>query len=289
MRPMKRREMLRISGAGLCAAAIGNRAVGAAAAPRQPGIALQLYSVRHACAEDFDAALEAVAGIGCKAVEFAGYYKYRDDAAGLRKRLDELGLAVAGTHVGAGTLTDPKAIEFHRTIGCRRLIVPGDKRVRDAEKSKEFAELLNRAAETLKPHGMFCGYHNHTHEFAQAGDGDKTWWDLLAERTAGDVVLQMDVGHVTRAGCDPVSYLRKYPGRTRTAHFSPAVAKGDKEAKIFIGEDSIAWREVIAACREVGGTDWFIVEQEKRPGDLTQLECAERSLNGLKAIIAGMG
>jgi len=57
-----------------------------------------------------------------------------------------------------------------------------------------------KAAETLKPHGMFCGYHNHTREFGKSGDGDKTWWDLLAERTSSDVVLQMIPGpHPHRA------------------------------------------------------------------------------------------
>ena len=76
---------------------------------------------------------------------------------------------------------------------------------------------------------MFCGYHNHTHEFGASGDGDKTWWDLLAERTRNEVVLQMDVGHLTRAGRDPVAYLKKYPGRTRTAHISPAVVRDGKD------------------------------------------------------------
>jgi len=285
---MKRRHMMKITGAGICAAAASNRA-GAAGAAGQPGIALQLYSVRHECGKDFDAALEAVAGIGCKAVEFAGYYNYSDDAAGLKKRLDDLGLAVAGTHVGARALTDPKAIEFHQTIGCKYLIVPGDGRVRHAGKSKEFAELLNKAAETLKPHGMFCGYHNHSHEFKPAGDDSrKTWWDLLAERTSDDVVLQMDVGWVVHAGCDPVAYLKKYPGRTRTAHFKPAVRRGDKDAKPIIGRDSVAWQDVITSCREAGGTEWFIVEQEQRPGNLSQLECAALSLKGLKEILAAM-
>jgi len=281
---LTRREWLKTTGMGICAA--GMPGIGLCAlASKQPGLALQLYSVRHACGEDFDATLEAVAKMGFQAVEFAGYYAYRDDAAGLRKRLDELGLAVAGTHVGARALTDPKTVAFHETIACTYLIVAGDGRVRDPEKSKAFAEDMNTAAAFLKPHGMFCGYHNHSHEFKPAGEDGKTWWDLLAERTHKDVVLQMDVGWVAHAGRDPVTYLKKYPGRTRTAHFKAFVARGDKGKQPFVGEDSIAWQDVIAACREVGGTEWFIVEQEKRPGNMTQLECAERSLKGLREVM----
>jgi len=144
---------------------------------------------------------------------------------------------------------------------------------------------MNQAAETLKAHDMFCGYHNHPTEFQKSNAVDKTWWDLFAERTSKDVVLQMDVGWVTHAGRDPVQYLRKYPGRTRTAHFKPAVVGADKSRKPIIGEDSVPWKGVIAACRDVGGTEWFIVEQENYLPGKTPLECSELSLKGLKNLL----
>lgn len=280
-----RREMLKLAGTGLCTVAIPGLGIGAVDNKR-PGLALQLYSVRRACGKNFDKALESVAKMGFEAVEFAGYYKYKDKPTELRRRLDDLGLKVAGTHVGAGVLSDPKAIEFHQTLGCKYLIVPADGRVRDKEKSKEFAELLNQAAENLEKHGMYCGYHNHAHEFNSATEDGKTWWDLLAQRTSEDVVLQMDVGWVVHAGRDPVEYLRKYPGRTRTVHFKPAVRKGEEGKTPIIGQDSVPWKEVIAASREVGGTEWFIVEQEKYPGGKTPMESSKLSLEGLEEIIA---
>ena len=276
--------MLKMIGSGICAAGLPRIGLGAESGKRI-GIALQLYSVRNQIGKDCDKVLEEIAKMGYEAVEFAGYFKYRDDAAGLRKTLDAHGLKVAGTHVGARVLSDPKAIEFHRTIGCKNLILPSDPRFCDAEKSKELADFMNQAAETLKAHGMCCGYHNHPTEFQKSNDGDKTWWDLFAERTTKDVVLQMDVGWVTHAGRDPVLFLRKYPGRTRTAHFKPAVVGGDKTRKPIIGEDSVPWKEVIAVCREVGGTEWFIVEQENYLPGKTPLECSELSLKGLKNIL----
>jgi len=65
-------------------------------------IALQLYSVRQDCAKDLPGTLAAVAKMGYDGVEFAGYHGR--SAAELRKMCDDLGLKVAGTHIGLDTL-----------------------------------------------------------------------------------------------------------------------------------------------------------------------------------------
>src|SRR5262249_31063595 len=154
------------------------------AAPRRIPLALQLYSVREDCARDFDGTLAKVAAMGFEGVEFAGYHNYAKDPDGLRKKLDQLKLKAAGTHIRAAAFAADKLAEtvaFHKTIGCRFLIVAGDRRFTDPEGSKEYAKALNDGAVALKPHGMSCGHHNHTDEFKMA-DG-KTYWDLFAERT----------------------------------------------------------------------------------------------------------
>src|SRR4026207_2569221 len=79
---------------------------------------LQLYSVRNECAKDLDGTVAAVAKMGYKAVEFAGYHGR--DAKGLRKLLDALGLKCCGTHTGLDTLLGDdlsKTIEFNHTLG----------------------------------------------------------------------------------------------------------------------------------------------------------------------------
>jgi hypothetical protein len=58
-----------------------------------------------------------------------------------------------------------------------------------------------------------------------------------------------------------------------------------KGSKPIIGEDSVPWKEVIAVCREVGGSEWFIVEQENYLPGKTPLECSVLSLKGLKTIL----
>ena len=264
----------------------------------QPGgaipIAVQLYSVRGDCAKNFDAALTEVAKMGFAGVEFAGYYNYASKAKDLRQRLDDLNLKVAGTHTGTGTLLGDAlktTIEFHQVIGCKYLIVPGDKDFTDPEKSKALAETFNKTAEILAPIGMACGYHNHTSEFKK--DGDKTFWDLFAERTSKDVVLQQDCGWTAEAGLNPVDLMKRFPGRMKTTHFKPTVvrketekASGEEPArKAILGQDSVDWMAVYAACRNVGGTEWIIVEQETYPDGKPPMECTRLSLAGLRRII----
>jgi sugar phosphate isomerase/epimerase len=282
---VSRRDLLKFTAAGAVVAGLPRLSAWAnVAKTAKPGIALQLYSVRDDCAKDFDRALEEVAKMGFEAVEFAGYHAYADNPKGLRKRLDDLGLKVAGTHVGTDRLVGdalPKTVEFHKIIGCKYLIVPGDQRFTDPVKSKELAEIFNQAAKNLKKDGMYTGYHNHTREFDK--DGEKSYWELFAERTTADVVLQQDVGWTTTAGADPVALIRKYPGRHQIIHCKPAVV-GDK-GKAYIGQDSVKWTEIFKACEEVGGTQWYTVEQEVYPDGKSPMECTKISLAGLKKIL----
>jgi sugar phosphate isomerase/epimerase len=251
----------------------------------RPRISVQLYSVRDDCAKDFDTALAQLAQMGFAGVEFAGYHKYSGKAQELRQKLDELKLVAAGTHLGISSFRGDelkRTIEFHQLLGCRFLMVPGDKDFTDPEKSKALAETFNQTAAVLKPLGMFCGYHNHKSEFKK--DGDKTYWDLFAERTSTDVVLQQDCGWTAAAGLDPAALVRRYPGRTKIPHFKPTVVNDEPGKKAILGQDSVNWAAVLAACREVGGTEWVTIEQEIYPDGKSPMACTELSLAGLKKI-----
>ena len=257
-----RREVLRAVGLGTAGLAMPAR--WSAGAPAPIPVAVQLYSVRDDCRKDFDAALAQVAAMGFAGVEFAGYYHYEGKPVELRRRLDDLNLKAAGTHIRTAAFADDaiqRTIEFHQAIGCRFLIVPGDAAFTDPEKSRSLADTFNKTAARLKPLGMACGFHNHKGEFAT--DGGKTYWDLFAERTTADVILQQDCGWTAAAGFDPVELIRKHPGRTKTTHFKATVLPQHAQTrKAFLGEDSVDWAAVYAACVSVGGTEWIIVEQE---------------------------
>lgn len=278
-RKLLHRSLMAVSAAGLSPLTL-------TAAGKKLPVALQLYSVRTDCAKDLDAALAQVAKLGFDGVEFAGYHKYAGKAKDLRAKLDELGLRVAATHIPSASFRGDAlktTIEFHQTIGCRFLVVPGDRDFVDPEKSKAFADLMNQSTEVLKPLNMACGYHNHAHDFKK--DGDKTYWDLFAERTSNDVILQQDCGWTAAAGFDPVEMMKRYAGRMKSTHFKPTVVGDAPGKKAFLGEDSVDWVAVIAACREVGGTEWITLEQEKYPDGKTPFEASAVSFATLKKLL----
>jgi len=238
-------------------------------------IALQLYSVREDCARDLEETLEAVADIGYDGVEFAGYHGR--SAEELRGMLDELGLRVAGTHTGVDTLLGSeldKSIEFNRVLGNPFLIVPS--LPEEMKKSKaswlEAVHLLNSVAERLRPEGMRVGYHNHAIEF-QPMEGEQPW-DVIFGAAHPDVVMQLDVGNAMLGGVKPnevLEILRRYPGRATTVHLKAFSSVNDLA---LLGEGEMDWSEFFSLCEAVGGTEWYIVEQEKYP--FTPLECAKR-------------
>lgn len=273
-----------VKSSALTAAALaGNRVLAAPAAGRSIPIAVQLYSVRDDCGKDFDAALAAVAKIGCAGVEFAGYHKYAGKAKELRAKLDELGLKVAATHIGTNTLRGNalnQTIEFHKEIGCKYLIVPGDGDFTNPDKSKALAEFFNETAAKLKPHGLACGYHNHTGEFAKSGGSNH--WELFAERTNKDVVLQVDCGWAAAAGQDCADLMKRHPGRMKVVHIKPTVFGDAAGKKAIFGQDSVNWGPVLTACRELGGTEWLTLEQEAYPDGKSAMECTALSFAALK-------
>ena len=256
-------------------------------------VGLQLYSVRDALGKDFEGTLKQVAEMGFEGVEFAGGFgKYAKDPEGLRKLLDSLKLKAAGTHTGAGTLAGDKlkdTIAFYKTLGCTLLIVPGDGRyTKSAQTNKEYCEFMTKTAEALKAEGMFTGHHNHTGEFAVEKESGKTYFDLFAERTSKDVVIQQDMGHTMAANVDPIAIVKKYPGRIKTTHIKNRPAKSTGK-KPYVGEDNFDWKAYVPACYEVGGTEWFTLEQEEYPDGKTSLECTKISMDGFQGVLKALG
>ena len=244
-------------------------------------IALQLYSVREACQEDFPGTLKAIAEMGYEGVDFAGYYGY--EAREIRRMLDDLGLAVAGCHTSLDTLMGDelaKTIEFHHILGNKYLIVPSIPEEYRSSRDAwlRMADLFNEIAAKLEPEGMFTGYHNHHVEFQPYEDG-MTPWDVLFSNTRPEVVMQLDVGNCLRGGGDPVSYLRRYPGRTKTLHVKDYAA--DRE-DVLVGEGDVNWPEIFEIVESQGATEWYIVEQERYP--YPPLESVRRCLQNLRAL-----
>jgi sugar phosphate isomerase/epimerase len=242
-------------------------------------IALQLYSIREACQEDFPGTLEAVAEMGYEGVDFAGYYGY--EAPEIRAMLDDLGLRVAGCHTALSTLMGDQfeqTVDFNHILGNEYLVVPGlpQERRNSREAWLETAGIFNDIAAKLEPEGMYTGYHNHHIEFTPYDDG-RTPWDVFFGNTNDRVVMQIDIGNALHGGGDPVAYLRRYPGRALTVHLKEYAADKDK---VILGEGDVDWDAVFEEVERQGVTEWYIVEQENYP--YPPLESVKRCLDNLR-------
>ena len=243
-------------------------------------IGLQLYSVREDCARDLPGVLAAVAKMGYDGVEFAGYYGR--SAQELRRMLDDNGLQCCGTHIGLDTLLGdalPATVEFNQALGNRFLIVPGLAEERRNSKAawQETARLMNGIADRLQPHGMRIGYHNHWIEF-QPLDGELPW-DTFFGNTRPEVVMQFDTGNALHGGAEAPEFLRRYPGRAATVHLKEYSGSYDRA---LLGEGDVDWKTIFDLCENVGGTEWYIVEQESYA--YPPLECVDRCLQNLRAM-----
>ena len=257
-----RRDLLKFSAGAAAVWATGTtlRADEAKSDKKIP-IGVQLYSVRDVCGKDVPGTLQAIAKMGYQGVDFAGYYGR--SAKDLRKMLDDAGLIACGTHTGLDSISEKNlknTVEFNQTLGNKYLIVPGGVNGKTADDIIKIAKRFNEAAEKVKADGMQVGYHAHGGDFKKI-DGE-TIWDIFFSHTNPEVVMQLDIGNSMGGGADPVAILKKFPGRATTVHLKEH--GGPKGAAI--GEGNAPWKEVFQLCETIGGTKWYIVEQEAYQG-----------------------
>ena len=275
-----RRDFLKASVATAAIAAIPGNIWAQQGRKRPIQIGVQLYSVRGDAEKDLLNVLKTLSGYGYQGVEFAGYYGH--SAEEIKKMLDEAKIVCCGTHAQYASLQDDvleETIAFNKTIGNRLLIVPslpGDA-LASAEAVQKTAKWFNSLAEKLKPHGMFTGYHAHAGDFEKLPDG-KTKWDLLFELTSKPVVMQIDIGNCMDGGGDPIAVIKKFPGRAKSVHLK----EHGGEDNAVIGNGDAPLKEAIELCKTIGGTRWFVVEQERYPEGLTPLEACGQCLENAK-------
>lgn len=269
---LSRRTFLALAGA----LPLASRA--ACAASKVP-VGLELYSVRDFLARDLTGTVRAVAALGYQVVEFySPYLQWTPQAASdVRKLLDDLGITCPSTHNGH-TVFAPgglqQAIDLNRAIGSTTIIMASAGPAQTADDWKAVADRLNAAADTLRPLGMVAGFHNHAVEWKPV-DGQRPM-DILAARTAKDVVLQFDVGTAVEAGADPIAWITANPGRIRSLHCKDWAAGGKGYAVLF-GEGDAPWKAIVDASESVGGVQYYLIEQEAGPVE-EQMKRAELCL-----------
>jgi len=247
-------------------------------------VGLELYSVRDALKGDPEGTVRAVAAMGYQAVEFyAPYFAWTDaQAKSMRKVMDDAGIRCYSTHnnedfFGAGKIE--RARDLNLILGSKYVVQAWSDPKPDLDAWKALAGKLNAAAEKLEPSGLRIGYHNHDAEWRPVG-GQRPM-EILAKNTKPSVMLQLDVGTCVEAGSDPVAWIRANPGRIRSIHCKDWSPEPDKGYKVLFGEGKADWKGIFQAAQSMGGTEYYLVEQEG--SRFPELETARRCLEAFQA------
>jgi sugar phosphate isomerase/epimerase len=196
-------------------------------------------------AKDVAATLQAVAGIGYRAVEFAGYFGHTPGE--IRDLLARFDLAAPSSHVDAQDLReDPRpAVEAAATVGHDYLTIawlrPEDRQTQDDY--RRWADVINRTAEVCREHGLRAAYHNHEFEFAPLQGREP--FDILLEETDADLVdFELDFYWVRKAGREILDVIRKAPERVTMSHIKDMDEAGEM---VEVGSGTIDFSGILAA------------------------------------------
>ena len=215
---------------------------------------LQLYSLREV--PTLRQRMEIAAQAGYTGVEFAGY----DGIAGpeMRRLLASLGLRGTGSHIAYDALRDDLdgCVRYCLEAGITSAACPGCE-MNDRDQALAQAEFLEACAERFGAEGSPFAYHNHAHEFADAGNGE-TLFDVLLHNTS-KLGAELDVFWAAYAGVDPLAFIQTYAGRVPLLHFKEF---GAENANVEPGRGCLDFA-ALARAGLAQGTRELIVEQEQ--------------------------
>jgi sugar phosphate isomerase/epimerase len=227
-------------------------------------IGLMLYSVREACAADFEDTLRQVAAIGYEGVEIFDLHEHAP--ATVSGWLDDFGLTAIARHSQLGPIESdlPALAAEARAVGWQRLVVSY---VEPADLTGETLDRITIASTAARGSGLELGYHNHDAEVSQG----------FVDRLPPDVFLELDAGWAWWAGVDPVDLL----GRGPLVHIKDLRSRESREF-CAVGDGGVDFERFVPAAVDAG-VEWLIVEQDASDG--SPLEDAARSYQALQRLL----
>ena len=245
-------------------------------ANNRPIVALQLYTVRDAVAQDMIGTLRRVAEMGYEGIELAGNGNATIEE--IATALRELNLQCVGSHTAVDALQSDlsSVIQAASWLGHRHVVCPyiGEE-WRSAEGYKKLADILSNIGAQLKREGLQMCYHNHAFEFEKY-DGQYGLDILLGSAEPELLHAEIDTFWVQKGGEEPGTFIEKYEKRAPLIHLKDMTEDGNFAP---VGEGTINWDPVFEICDSKAVA--YIVEQDSCDGD--PFESVQTSIKNLKS------
>lgn len=266
-----RREFIKQSGLAFAAATV--LPTMAFSETKKHAIGLQLYSLRETIGNDVEGTIAKVADLGFKEVETYGYSQENKfwglSVKEFKNILDKNGLDTPSGHYGVdpflaqgGTRDDfTFNLDVANELDQKYVIIPyiGGNLPNSIDDYKRLSDKLNEAGEMCKKAGLKLAYHNHDFEFTDY-NGQNGLETFLANTDKKNVVFEMDIYWVVRAGRDPIELMNTYPGRFPLWHVKD-MSKKNEDLNTEIGSGSIDYKAIFDNIKK-SGAKHLIIEQE---------------------------
>lgn len=262
-------------------------------------IGVQMSTIAPNKMPKFDAyeSMAKLADIGYRCIEISQVPMSKENMAGFRRAIDELGFVVSSTSClidpnpmvqGMEALSDPdqfkKMVEDCHTLDCSimRIGAMPIQNMLSFDLAIEFAKRADEYACMLKEHGIDLYYHNHHFEFTKYNG--QYLLDIIKDNTQY-MGFELDTHWIHHGGENPVEFIKQYAGRIRLLHLKDFrigkfkepeggldMSNMDSVMKMYaqmssliefaeVGEGSLDIPGCIQAGLE-GGSEYFLVEQD---------------------------
>jgi sugar phosphate isomerase/epimerase len=233
-------------------------------------VAVQLYTVREhlRSARDYAQSLRRIRAIGYQAVEIAGPRPIPEmEIAAL---CAEYGLKICSVHENHDLiLCDPGRVAANLdAFGCACAVYPIPRGIdlANAAAIDDMIGKLNATGRLLAGEGRQLAYHNHNHEFRQIA-GDVILERIYRETDPHYLKAELDTYWIQYGGGDIIAWCRRLHGRLTHLHLKDYRTTQDNIPEFAeVGHGVLDFKPIIGAA-EQAGCAWFVVEQDRCPGD----------------------
>jgi len=229
-------------------------------------IGLAMITIGRVSARDYEAALHQVAAIGYRELDMY-IYESRRTPKETRAMIDRAGLTCPSARVRTPALYRglDRYLDAANILGARWLTladVPSEERLQLLD-WRELADVMNRAGEAARKHGLGFVYHNHSYEL-EPQEGTVPLDLLLASTDPTLVKLQMDVYWMTHGSRDPATEIRRLGSRVASLHLKD-MDRTPERGITTVGRGKIDFAPILAAATDAGVANYFV--EEDAPAD----------------------